>query len=245
MNAAHGCPRDTLGGVSVFLKLDERTEWLEADALGGFVSGTTSGVRTHRYHALLLTATTQPTARIVLVNGFDAWLGHAHWVIRVIDATICAGCALPRRHLSHCELYGRSVAHLGVRHTRRNAHHPGNLRSTRDWRDDPCLETDARPRPGGVAGQTVPLRTRAAAFSAMSASGVRAAIPTESQFKSIRALAFGAYGTLFDVYSVACTMRRVVSRKWKRAGPALARKTTSEQSVTWPGWPLQGLLAID
>jgi 2-haloalkanoic acid dehalogenase type II len=74
MNAAHGCPRDTLGGVSVFLKLDERTEWLEADALGGFASGTTSGVRTHRYHALLLTATTQPTARIVLVNGFDAWL---------------------------------------------------------------------------------------------------------------------------------------------------------------------------
>jgi hypothetical protein len=40
MNAAHGCPRDTLGGVSVFLKLDERTEWLEADALGGFASET-------------------------------------------------------------------------------------------------------------------------------------------------------------------------------------------------------------
>ena len=74
MNAAHDCPRDTLGGVSAFLKLDDRTEWLEADGLGGFASGTTSGVRTRRYHALLLTATTQPTARIVLVNGFDAWL---------------------------------------------------------------------------------------------------------------------------------------------------------------------------
>src|SRR5678816_344101 len=49
-------------------------EWLEADGLGGFASGTTSGIRTRRYHALLLTATTPPTGRIVLVNGFDAWV---------------------------------------------------------------------------------------------------------------------------------------------------------------------------
>src|SRR5687768_7850315 len=53
---------------------DDRTEWLEADGLGGFASGTTSGIRTRRYHALLLTATTPPTGRIVLVNGFDAWV---------------------------------------------------------------------------------------------------------------------------------------------------------------------------
>ena len=53
--------------------IDDRTEWLEADGRGGFASGTTSGVRTRRYHALLLTATTPPTGRVVLVNGFDAW----------------------------------------------------------------------------------------------------------------------------------------------------------------------------
>jgi predicted glycogen debranching enzyme len=53
---------------------DERTEWLEADGIGGFASGTTSGVRTRRYHALLLAATTPPTGRMVLVNGFDAWV---------------------------------------------------------------------------------------------------------------------------------------------------------------------------
>ena len=52
---------------------DER-EWLEADGLGGFASGTVSGVRTRRYHALLLPATTPPTGRMVLVNGFDAWV---------------------------------------------------------------------------------------------------------------------------------------------------------------------------
>jgi predicted glycogen debranching enzyme len=54
--------------------VDPRAEWLEADGLGGFASGTVSGVRTRRYHALLLTARTPPTGRMVLVNGFDAWL---------------------------------------------------------------------------------------------------------------------------------------------------------------------------
>lgn len=52
----------------------ESHEWLETDGLGGFASGTTSGIRTRRYHALLLTATTPPTGRILLVNGFDAWI---------------------------------------------------------------------------------------------------------------------------------------------------------------------------
>jgi predicted glycogen debranching enzyme len=49
-------------------------EWLEADGLGGFASGTVAGIRTRRYHALLLTARTPPTGRVVLVNGFDAWV---------------------------------------------------------------------------------------------------------------------------------------------------------------------------
>lgn len=49
-----------------------RSEWLEADGLGGFASGTVSGVRTRVYHALLLVATLPPSGRMVLVNGFDA-----------------------------------------------------------------------------------------------------------------------------------------------------------------------------
>ncbi len=53
---------------------DPNAEWLETDGLGGFASGTVSGIRTRRYHALLLTATTPPAGRVVLVNGFDAWL---------------------------------------------------------------------------------------------------------------------------------------------------------------------------
>ena len=55
-------------------RFDPDAEWLEADGLGGFASGTVSGIRTRRYHALLLTATAPPAGRMVLVNGFDAWV---------------------------------------------------------------------------------------------------------------------------------------------------------------------------
>ncbi len=53
---------------------NEKSEWLEADGWGGFANGTVSGLRTRRYHALLLVATTPPAGRMVLVNGFDAEL---------------------------------------------------------------------------------------------------------------------------------------------------------------------------
>jgi glycogen debranching enzyme len=50
------------------------SEWLEADGRGAYASGTVSGIRTRRYHALLMTATTPPTGRVILVNGVEAWL---------------------------------------------------------------------------------------------------------------------------------------------------------------------------
>src|SRR5437667_11743793 len=50
----------------------ERAEWLEADGFGGFASGTSSGMRTRRYHPLLLTASTQPAGRMGPVSGIDA-----------------------------------------------------------------------------------------------------------------------------------------------------------------------------
>ncbi len=49
-------------------------EWLESDGLGGFAFGRADLVRTRRYHALLCVATTPPTGRLTLVNGFDAWI---------------------------------------------------------------------------------------------------------------------------------------------------------------------------
>jgi predicted glycogen debranching enzyme len=60
--------------VSTALPVDDTTEWLEADGLGGFASGTTSRIRTRRYHGLLLVAAAPPADRRLLVPGFVARL---------------------------------------------------------------------------------------------------------------------------------------------------------------------------
>ena len=60
--------------MTSFFSTSHGSEWLETDHLGGFASGMVNGIRTRRYHALLLTATTPPSGRMVLVNGFDAEL---------------------------------------------------------------------------------------------------------------------------------------------------------------------------
>src|SRR5690349_2649296 len=52
----------------------EQLEWLEADGLGGFASGTAAGIRTRRYHALLLSSCMPPTSRVALVNDIEAWV---------------------------------------------------------------------------------------------------------------------------------------------------------------------------
>lgn len=54
--------------------MDLTAEWLEADAQGGFASGTVGSERTRRYHALLLVATHPPGGRVILVNGTEAWV---------------------------------------------------------------------------------------------------------------------------------------------------------------------------
>ena len=59
-------PRDITG--------DTTAEWLETDGLGGFACGTVSGVRTRRYHALLVAATKPPLGRMTLVNGVEVWI---------------------------------------------------------------------------------------------------------------------------------------------------------------------------
>ncbi|MGH7949704.1 MAG: glycogen debranching enzyme N-terminal domain-containing protein [Candidatus Binataceae bacterium] len=51
--------------------MHKNAEWLEADGLGGFASGTVGGARTRRYHALLLPATAPPAGRMALVNGIE------------------------------------------------------------------------------------------------------------------------------------------------------------------------------
>jgi predicted glycogen debranching enzyme len=46
-------------------------EWLETDGLGGYAMGAADGVRSRRYHALLVSATRPPTGRVVLVADLE------------------------------------------------------------------------------------------------------------------------------------------------------------------------------
>lgn len=78
-------------------------EWLEADGLGGFASGTVSGIRTRRYHALLLTATNPPAGRVVLVNGFDAAMQTANDT-HALSSQLYPGNYAPRRRHTDCQL---------------------------------------------------------------------------------------------------------------------------------------------
>lgn len=56
------------------MPLDESREWLEADGLGGFAMGTACGVRTRRYHALVVHARRPPTERVTLLKGVEVWV---------------------------------------------------------------------------------------------------------------------------------------------------------------------------
>jgi predicted glycogen debranching enzyme len=78
------------------------TEWLESDAQGGFANGTVGGFRTRRYHALLLTPKRPPTDRVVLVNGFEAW----------VQTASGSKIALSTQHYAPDVLYPRGIDQL-------------------------------------------------------------------------------------------------------------------------------------
>ena len=49
----------------------DRREWLSANGLGGYASGTVSGANTRCYHGLLVAALTPPGQREVLLSRLD------------------------------------------------------------------------------------------------------------------------------------------------------------------------------
>src|SRR3954447_21124304 len=46
-------------------------EWLVANGLGGYASGTVTGVITRRYHGLLIAALPNPLGRMMMLNGLS------------------------------------------------------------------------------------------------------------------------------------------------------------------------------
>jgi predicted glycogen debranching enzyme len=63
-------------GPQVCGSLAEATsrEWLVTDGLGGFAMGTVAGLRTRRYHGLLVVATAPPIGRMMALSALDAEL---------------------------------------------------------------------------------------------------------------------------------------------------------------------------
>jgi predicted glycogen debranching enzyme len=63
------------------LAVSARGEWLETNGRGGFSFGTVSGMRTRRYHGLLIVATRPPGARMLLLSSLEeaVKLGEDRW----------------------------------------------------------------------------------------------------------------------------------------------------------------------
>ena len=57
--------------------MNDAREWLEPDGLGGFAMGTADGIRTRRYHAILLSASQPPEGRRVLVADVEVYVDTA------------------------------------------------------------------------------------------------------------------------------------------------------------------------
>ena len=68
-------------------------------------------------------------------------------------------------------------------------------------------------------------------------AATRVAAQVAGQFKAIRALAFDAYGTLFDVFSVNGIMRAALSRQRQSAGADMAREAIAIQPDAQPDGP--------
>ncbi len=74
------------------LELASRREWLVTNGLGGYASGTLSGLLTRRYHGLLIAALKPPLERTLLVTKLDEYLEsdgcqHPLFVDRWIDGS--------------------------------------------------------------------------------------------------------------------------------------------------------------
>jgi predicted glycogen debranching enzyme len=50
-------------------EIDKEPEWLVANGLGGYASGTVSGAASRRYHGLLIAALPAPLGRVLMLNG--------------------------------------------------------------------------------------------------------------------------------------------------------------------------------
>ena len=58
-----------------------KREWLVTNGMGGFASGTISGILTRRYHGLLIAALKPPLGRTLMVSRLDEELTYQHQTV--------------------------------------------------------------------------------------------------------------------------------------------------------------------
>ncbi len=83
-----------------------RREWLVTNGLGSYAMGTVAGVRTRRYHGLLVAALDPPTDRRLTVAALDTWVEIEGALYPLVTHEWAAGVVLPDgyRHLERFRL---------------------------------------------------------------------------------------------------------------------------------------------
>src|SRR5579864_6446695 len=74
-------------------------EWLVTDGLGGYAMGTVAGLRTRRYHGLLVVATDPPIGRRVALASLDAVVVVGGTPHRLATHEWSSGAVSPAGHL--------------------------------------------------------------------------------------------------------------------------------------------------
>ena len=115
-------------------RIDDRTEWLEADGLGGFASGTTVRHPDAPLSRAAADGDDAPDGPGRAGQRIRRMGGHAGRFLCAHDPAICAGRPPSRRRVANRELHERAVADLGIRHAGRHASPAGDSGRTRQRR---------------------------------------------------------------------------------------------------------------
>jgi predicted glycogen debranching enzyme len=88
-------------GPGVLGRLDQAAtlEWLVPDGLGGYAMGTAAGLRTRRYHGLLVVASPTPARRLMALASLDPIVSYATSQIRLYTHQWASGAVDPPGHV--------------------------------------------------------------------------------------------------------------------------------------------------
>ena len=208
------------------------SEWLEADGLGGFASGTVAGIRTRRYHALLLSATTpadRPRGAGERPRGLARDRGRQ---LRAQQPALRPGRGPPGRSEPDRRVPRRALADLELPRRGRHRDQPGDRRLPRPRRGGGALAAPVAAGPGAPDGPPAALGPRLPR-AAPREPGLRLRRRGHRRARAVAALS-GPAGGLGDrrwqlpprpgLVPQLPIRRRARARPRLRRGPGLARR---------------------